>query len=332
MSKWMDNLFVPYFSPETSQNVTNDLSSFLSGCELAWRGLRAEDFDVFIRCVLQRLHGSAYSITENFKFISKEQLYELLRKNYLVVKPLSQVRFDISNCRQSSGENVTMFARRLDELGRQAKIAMDSEFGSVSQDDRMWLEINKALCAAFKTGVHPRMQAPLLASRSSKLQDLVEIAKDLEITLSGCGEAHINYYSGNSNGMRSNPFRDNNFDVEKVNAAKAVKFDLRQSKPDCSFCGKAGHLLDECYKRRNSPYCTWCGEYGHSEKDSCKKTVNKNTKKSVAVPASGGNNYNKVRSSIECFFCKKKGHMLKDCWSKKKQDEAGNASRPSQGQ
>lgn len=85
----------------------------------------------------------------------------------------------------------------------------------------------------------------------------------------------------------------------------------------CNFCQKFGHLAEFCRAdpqnaHLNIPTCFYCKQKGHKV-DVCLKLKQKNEFRSSQLENTSTPRTPKVNKPSVCSFCRKEGHLMKEC-------------------
>lgn len=297
IAKAVNNL-VPLFSGTEGPELQAEVYKFIQGTDLAVKTIQTGQFEIFMNCVKQRLHGDAFSLVNSRRFEKLEELHQLIKNTYLRVRSLESVQHEIKHARQRPGEDLRPYARRLEALCLVGQNIVRSNYDD-NGNACLIKELEKSVCITFKVGVLDKeLKGFLLCATGNNLDELVRQAIEAEAVIQEgkvtnteknrasihCNDADTDtsacLYSQSGEAKQpvgpsqsrvqfsDRPYKKLFMDNEAGNRNLGRGFPAQNVLP-CSFCKKLGHARNTCFKRLNTPYCDRCAEYGHEPSRRC---------------------------------------------------------------
>lgn len=330
------------------------LGQFLEGCSEAKDMVAPAAENNLVKLIRSKISGEARQSMLGKTFDSIEALKDHFKDIYAPVRSVNQLLGELGNEYQREDEKVLTFANRLREIASRILEAQRVIVGTVDDSFKSSMESNVFDC--FKRGLKPEIGNKLTAgiTAADAVKSAIKVEKELE--------AQKALRRGADLKADHRPFQKKfvsscQLCEQEGHIAPQCKF-VNKIDLTCSYCKMNGHNVDNCWKRNKDAKvkCQLCERDGHSAKNCqlankcqvCKKlghTADKcyfvNNQKKVPIVSQTqlscqtcqkpGHTANNCRTSnMECFYCKRKGHVIADCYKRKNNINrySGNGQNP----
>ena len=294
---------IPNFSGGRNKKGIEELKLFIRSAEGLFNSIKTpEGKTIFLDLIINRLRGDAFSIINNFKYDSLNDLITDLRKHFTPIKSPTDVVSEIGEAKQLPTESVLEFGTRLQELVSTAKDLYKSKY---PDKDTSLLETeaeNQAIKSLKKGMFNGTFKAALLTYKSDSLRDLVDVATTLEESYSDTKNSKTSVFKISEYDALQVQMKVINEKLEKLNFKEnPVMFTQSVHNPlRCDFCNNMGHTRDHCKKLYNS-FCTNCRTYGHPVYECNINYVENRYRNPSSANNRNYNNYNQPMENYDNF-------------------------------
>lgn len=294
-------------------NIT--LSEFIEGCKTAIDLLPPGYEKDLIKLIKLRLYGDALQCVGRNKFETIENLQNFFEGLFGSAKTLYHLNGDLANIKQNTNENVIRYSNRLKALAEEIIAAAKSE-NQYSSNFINVLEqyLIKFFIRGLKMSIKFKMKNP--ETMDAAIKGAVEIERDFNLyeKIEGCENTVINEF--------------------KEISPASVKIIKEKDEITCQICKKNGHFALNCFKYvGNYNSCNNCGyierrfENRYNKRPRVREKFYRN-RNQYSAPSEElccrDNNFapfiqkevdvsNKDVQLRECFYCKKPGHVIREC-------------------
>lgn len=312
---------IPVFSGTRTESLIQELHLFLKYCIDTYNSLEKDDQATFLKLITGRLRGDAFLLSYSKNFATLEEFQEFLTHHYMPRVTPADLMNQINTCRQGALESLLSFSDKLEALALTLKDVL-SQTHDEENLKAYFEEIDNQVATAFKIGVYdPIIQNALITSNSTKLQDLIEVAQNIEkygkMISANRKDTIPNKWnqvnivnSSNNNTCPSqlyNLLHGQNFHAKTLipNTKNSIEEELVELLKDLKtqkFANKPSNYQNKPhYHPESSNYCDFCERPGHSIKNCPTK-----------------------RNSPFCRYCHQYGHVLTDCAARNQNNYRNN--------
>ena len=295
-----------------------------------------------------KLRGEALKTTDGLNFATLDEFKSHFRRIYRPTETLSQLQLQLANIYQLPEESVISYKIRVCDLAKRIKSAYITENNPEPNDLALFnAELAAAELKFFKDGLIDSIRLELgnentlaaaserahiihheIIARNNKRQGMQPPVEDKNITPIQCQlclemthtakycplnskKPDINDPSNESEKALTDK-KLNAIIEEKLAAFASAQAEKQQPRIQCTFCQKFGHTENVCRsKQRANNLTTQINQNGQGS------TQNSNNRN---IQISRNTNQQNPSSNIICNFCNRRGHLQRDCRTKRAQE------------
>lgn len=249
-----------------------DLHEFIANCDSAFNLSPFSHREALMAYVISRITGSARAQLRDKRITSWDELKELLLKLYSDKKHYTQLMEELNTIKQNMNENILNFYNRIDKLctrllntvtyqdvnERLGRIEMIKELSLQRFILHSTPEISRFLRSKEPKTLSDALNSALEEERAlqisksnfkpSSSNKFCSVCKTKTHNTKDCyknKQRSINFNSSNSQSNKNkNTFTQSNNQNRSPNSNSYAQ-------KTCNYCKKPGHLISECYKRKN---------------------------------------------------------------------------------
>ncbi|KAL0107437.1 hypothetical protein PUN28_015775 [Cardiocondyla obscurior] len=295
---------------------------FVGGCEEALSMVAPSQEINLVRAVRNKLKGDAHRSILGKAFNNMREFVEFLRTKYGPRESVYEAQGRLAYLCQKKDEKVVAYANRVRELGKRILDAQKRETGEISEEFKK--SVDEHLKTSFLRGINKEIIINKEGSFDLVEGRAIETEKELET----------------SNMIRRLVLAENT-PMEKKASARRVEAEV----VSCQYCQKKGHTADKCWQI-NRPQVNRNGNRNmlNTQRDNVTNQSNNNFRRERTTfmnqnPINRQQNFNTRgnnflrpnfnrnlnntnqnynhngfnQNTIICMYCKKPGHILKEC-------------------
>lgn len=294
------NKCIPIFNGEQKTSLNADIANFVMCCRAVHSMFDDNaDKEYFFSFLKTRFQGKAFQLMSQHEFKSIEEIENIL-KEYYIPKPIYiEVKSNLVKAKQSHNESIFEFGQRVINLLCKCKEVISEKYIGNKPVIESLIEEEETLAVRhFRQGLANRtIELRLSCMKLEKIKDAIDKAVEIE-------------------------------HEEKESKSNFSESLVPKHKLSCSYCGKLGHLLEDCW------YATKSSQ-GRQSESSNNFHNNKNLRENRSFMEAGPSNFNKnnfnngsgslehrnnpfsqqnkVHNEFICYSCGKKGHTSRNC-------------------
>lgn len=259
-----------------------ELPEFIANCDNAFEFVAESQKKILLAFVISKITGSAKALMSDKHISDWTDLKQLLLRLYSDRKNNSQLMEELNNVQQKSNETILDYYNRIDKI--QTRLLNNLRFLTPNQQNGRSELIKELVLQRFVLHSNPDIARFLRGQHAKDLPQALKLAQEEERAL------QIYKPSRNTNqGVVNNKF--------------------------CQFCKIPGHLIKDCYKKRNSNRNV---HFNTPVTSTRKPTTSSNPPTNQAVQ---NNSTGDPRQKKICKYCKKLGHLINECYTLKRNNE-----------
>ena len=330
---------IPIFN---GRNIS--IQTFARECRITIESIDEGFYSLFLRLLRSKIVGEADIYIKNRHFNSLDELLSILDKAFGTPKTLFQVESEIAHVKQNKGEDILSYGARVTELFYKMTEIIEQQSSPELATEKI-KEYNLDVATCFRLGLQGELEARVRQKNPTSLQDAINAAIDAERDLNRRKRLYGNLsepstsiaenvvFSGVDSASREPHNKYHKSNHRSINHIREEHSSQSSDKDTiCYSCGKGGHTSRSCGNKPNDKIsnfvCYTCGEDGHISRNCVHRNINSlpNARKF----SKSKNFMGKIRNTLECSYCNKKGHNLEKCF-KHKIDEAERRVKKAEG-
>lgn len=233
---------------------------------------------MLVRRIRAKLDGHAYSVTEDQELQTVEQLVGLLKAAFQPAKSASHYKGQLANIYMKPRERVLDYTERIKELKQAIIEAETKESGELGDHQRRRIECE--VLDALENGLPEEYE---LRMKHERYHDLTTAANAL-LRISRALERN-----------RARTGKEGPREISRIHAITSEKI-------ICTSCKEIGHMAKDCRVKGRPPTFSEITARPPSPRS-------KNQVRNLTL----NNRPPSPREQRTCYYCKRIGHILKDC-------------------
>lgn len=259
-----------------SGESASELTTFIKSCEIALQLVSAGEQPLLLRAILGTKFKKRAALELEYRDIeSFEALKALLLALFKEKRSLCAVQSEFNACRQRDNENVRSFAARLEKLTLELSQLISKPGNSNMVNKALIESVNEQAINVFSIGLKEKLRVIIRSRTFDTLRAAITAAIEEEQAL------------GPNNGRSYGNYGGAGFNRDRIGQ--------RYNEQKCERCHRQGHLAKNCYTRLSMP---------RPEIPSNRPASNRQ---------SVGSRREMYHATVVCNYCKKPGHVQRDC-------------------
>lgn len=253
---------IPIFDGENPQKIYQ----FLKACDFVIKNIDAETQSMLLEAIQTKLVGNAFTVIQHKEISSWSVLKEILEESYCATRTPGYLQLELSTTRFRQGESVQQYASRVEKLL--------SELCNVSTSRKSTTEakiindyIKEVTLTTFVEGLPNSIRGIIKSRNFRSIEEAMKGSLEEDKIYQSNKEAQRlmqNKPSTSGNSKYCKQCRKNNHNTNEckyanrnMDTGQQNKQSMETKKTDhkrltCAYCHKPGHLLEDCFKKKNS--------------------------------------------------------------------------------
>lgn len=256
---------IPIFDGENPQKIY----SFLNACEFVIKNMEESIQPIMLEAIQTKLVGNAFMVTQHKDISSWEMLRKTLEESYCATRTPGYLLLELSTTRYRHGETIQQYTSRVEKLLHElCNVSVNGKSSAEAKTINNFIKetaltifiegLPNSIRGIIKSRNLPNIEEAIKQSLEEEkmylsnkdAQRLIQNKQSTSSTGKYCKNCHKNNHNTNEckyskrnvdTGQRSRPMKESDY-----------KSNQETKQRTCVYCKKSGHVVDECYKKKNA--------------------------------------------------------------------------------
>lgn len=253
---------IPIFDGENPQKIY----PFLNACDFVIKNVEESIKPILLEAIQTKLVGNAFTVMQHKDISSWSVLRKILEESYCATRTPGYLQLELSTTRFRQGESVQQYAARVEKLlhelcnvSTSRKPTMEAKaINDYIKETTLTTFIEglpNSIRGIIKSRNFPNIEEAIKGSleedkifQSNKdAQRLIQNKTNFNSSSKYC--KHCKKSNHNTNECK---YANRNMDTGQQSKQSKETKDANHKRAICAYCRKSGHLLEDCYKKKNA--------------------------------------------------------------------------------
>jgi len=256
---------IPIFDGENPQKIY----SFLNACEFVIKNMEESMQTIMLEAIQTKLVGNAFMVTQHKDISTWETLRKTLEESYCATRTPGYLLLELSTTRYRHGETIQQYTSRVEKLLHElCNVSVNGKSTTEAKTINNFIKetaltifiegLPNSIRGIVKSRNLPNIEEAIKQSLEEEkmylsnkdAQRLIQNKQSTSSISKYCKNCHKNNHNTNEckyskrnvdTGQRSRPMKESDY-----------KSNQETKQRNCVYCKKSGHVVDECYKKKNA--------------------------------------------------------------------------------